>query len=87
LPTAAEKPKSFENFFVGTSNDASDGIAAVEERRFLVLSRIHSDTTSDKIVNFQSIFFIVISKGTAKNIVIERITLNRESISKGKVMI
>jgi hypothetical protein len=51
-PSAAEKPKSFGNFFVGTSNDASDGIAAVEERRFLVLSRIHPDTTSDKIVNF-----------------------------------
>jgi hypothetical protein len=51
-PSAAEKPKSFRNFFVGTSNGASDGIAAVEERRFLVLSRIHPDTNSDKIVNF-----------------------------------
>jgi hypothetical protein len=50
--SAAEKPKCFGNFFVGTSKDASDGIAAVEERRFLVLSRIHPDTTSDKIANF-----------------------------------
>jgi hypothetical protein len=45
--SAAEKT----NFFVGTSNDALDGIAAVEEMRFLVLSRIHPDTTSDKIAN------------------------------------
>jgi hypothetical protein len=51
-PSAAEKPKSFGNFFVGTSNDASDVIPAVEERRLLVLLRIHPDTTSDKIANF-----------------------------------
>jgi hypothetical protein len=51
----------------------------------------HVKEVEDKILAksgkiLQSIFQIVISKGTEKNIVIKGISKNRESISKGKVM-
>jgi hypothetical protein len=39
LPSASQKTKKFGNFFIGTSKVA-DEIAAVEERRFSVLSCI-----------------------------------------------